>query len=1354
MTDEAEKLTPEGIRAIRERLGLSQADAGELLGGGPRAFAKYEGGVIEPAASLITLLRLLDSNPKLLDGLGQRKSIPAPRGELGPFEVSGRHIAELKDRQAATLLRRLLAAEALAHGIPLDRIHVSANTNAPDGGEDGAISWTGDPSRTKFMAGSNNQFQLKTGKLTPAGAGAELIGSDGAVKPMIKRVLKQGGNYVLLCFQSYVRAEIIRREERMRKALTDAGLEVAAEKVAFRDADQIAEWVNQYPSVATWVLEQTQPGALGPFRSWKHWTERPEHEGSPFIADPRLEPLAAKIRQSAAIARSVTRVVGNSGIGKTRLVQEALGPTEAEEKAGADLSSLVMYAVEDEFGAVAIRSAVQKLVDSGTRAIIVVDRCPADTHKIISSMARRAGSRLSLLTIDDEIPPDAGEIDDSLVVVRDDAASDGDLVILRNAPGEVVEGIIKGAGKKIRPDDHRRLVSLADGYPAVAVQVAQNWADDPASIMGDDDLVDRIILGRSPVDPDGVRKAAMLLSVFGAVGLHPPADRELVAIGKARLGMTEDQLRSAIHHLLRRGVAQQRGSSITIKPRPVALNLARRQWLSWSHPQWERVLTSASLGNLCVRAAKQLSYLNTTATARAVVGVVCKRGGVIEQGIATESHLADVVSRLAEIDPDAIVTMFERVMDKVSPGAITGDVRRQWVWALEKIAFNARTFDQGARLLLRLAQHENETWGNNASGQFKALFRVDLGNTEADGAQRLLVIDEFIDSADPAVQDLIVEALIAGARMGGSYRVIGAELRGLLPAMRPWGPATWAEVWSYVSECTSRLAQFAKVDTAAGQKAKAALGRSLRTYISAKQIDLAETIVKDVAGDGAIYWPEAIESLGRVMVYDQSGVGKPIVEKVRKLIRQLTPDTLIDRAKHLVTEMSWDFPAGEKLDHDERGKRQREAVKEYAAEVVRHPETLRQLLPQLSRGSQRMSVVFGEAVAANVIHPAKWLGLLQKAVEEAPEVERNFDLLAGFCVGLATREPELLEKFKVEAAASPVFGPALPLICWRVGIADRDILLVLAALRAKRLQPLDLRAWAFGGELAKLPSFAVAPLFDALMETGEAGYWVSAELMAMYLHDRMKMSDELRPQLLKLARLVPTTRESHVDTMGAYNVETLLGYFLKKFPTDEDAREIARSLAANLAKSAGHDIAELYKPLLPTLLATYADLVWPVLGTAILSNQDKRWFFEHALADTFSKGEEGVAILHLPIEVLFAWCDAHPAQAPLFAARVLPMLEKVEGGNEHLQLHPTMKRLLDTFGANEDVLKMVGSGIHTYSWSGSMTTYYAMYKGPLTALLSHKTPSVRRWARKMLDDVKRSIESERTRDADWGLDLE
>jgi len=45
-------LSPDDIRRIRESLGLSQAEAGEVLGGGPRAFTKYESGTIKPAASI------------------------------------------------------------------------------------------------------------------------------------------------------------------------------------------------------------------------------------------------------------------------------------------------------------------------------------------------------------------------------------------------------------------------------------------------------------------------------------------------------------------------------------------------------------------------------------------------------------------------------------------------------------------------------------------------------------------------------------------------------------------------------------------------------------------------------------------------------------------------------------------------------------------------------------------------------------------------------------------------------------------------------------------------------------------------------------------------------------------------------------------------------------------------------------------------------------------------------------------------------------------------------------------------------------------------------------------------------
>lgn len=57
---------PEEVAAIRERLHLSQRKAGELLGGGPRAFQKYESGEQQVSVPMANLLRLLAKDPRRL----------------------------------------------------------------------------------------------------------------------------------------------------------------------------------------------------------------------------------------------------------------------------------------------------------------------------------------------------------------------------------------------------------------------------------------------------------------------------------------------------------------------------------------------------------------------------------------------------------------------------------------------------------------------------------------------------------------------------------------------------------------------------------------------------------------------------------------------------------------------------------------------------------------------------------------------------------------------------------------------------------------------------------------------------------------------------------------------------------------------------------------------------------------------------------------------------------------------------------------------------------------------------------------------------------------------------------------
>lgn len=60
---------PTDVRRIRKKLGLNQQVAGQLLGGGPSAFNKYEKGEVLPSKAISNLLRVLEALPSALNYL-------------------------------------------------------------------------------------------------------------------------------------------------------------------------------------------------------------------------------------------------------------------------------------------------------------------------------------------------------------------------------------------------------------------------------------------------------------------------------------------------------------------------------------------------------------------------------------------------------------------------------------------------------------------------------------------------------------------------------------------------------------------------------------------------------------------------------------------------------------------------------------------------------------------------------------------------------------------------------------------------------------------------------------------------------------------------------------------------------------------------------------------------------------------------------------------------------------------------------------------------------------------------------------------------------------------------------------
>ncbi|MDR3556403.1 MAG: type II toxin-antitoxin system MqsA family antitoxin, partial [Syntrophobacteraceae bacterium] len=75
---------PVVIRAIRQRCGLTQREAGLVFGAGEKSFEKYESGEIQPSAPTKRLLKLAMERPELfrLPESRQTGAFPDDSGEL------------------------------------------------------------------------------------------------------------------------------------------------------------------------------------------------------------------------------------------------------------------------------------------------------------------------------------------------------------------------------------------------------------------------------------------------------------------------------------------------------------------------------------------------------------------------------------------------------------------------------------------------------------------------------------------------------------------------------------------------------------------------------------------------------------------------------------------------------------------------------------------------------------------------------------------------------------------------------------------------------------------------------------------------------------------------------------------------------------------------------------------------------------------------------------------------------------------------------------------------------------------------------------------------------------------------
>jgi hypothetical protein len=231
--------------------------------------------------------------------------------------LDGGDIARLNNHAFRKVINTLLTVEANENHVPLLDVELNTRDTDPDAGIDARIRWPSSPPHD-FLPAGTTALQYKSGKLTSADLTKEL-GEKG-----VRQTLRGGGSYRLLVAHDYPSATRDKRKKELAQLCKKKHLPASRCQILY--GDQVARWVSRFLSV---VLLPELGKVFPAFATVERWRQNPIFQNT-YHADPSREELIKIIRRfvSTSADENILRVEGPAGVGKTRLLLEALAVPE------------------------------------------------------------------------------------------------------------------------------------------------------------------------------------------------------------------------------------------------------------------------------------------------------------------------------------------------------------------------------------------------------------------------------------------------------------------------------------------------------------------------------------------------------------------------------------------------------------------------------------------------------------------------------------------------------------------------------------------------------------------------------------------------------------------------------------------------------------------------------------------------------------------------------------------------------------------------------------------------------------------------------------------------------------------
>jgi hypothetical protein len=1254
-------------------------------------------------------------------------------------QIQPKEIEQLNAEQLVQLLHHLLLCEARQLQLSKHGILVPFQINVPDGGCDG--EWNAEIGAHEYIPSSLTYYQCKAEHITSTDCANEVSPckkvkgkTQYLLKDRVRDVLSRGGCYAFFSSKHEIKpSKTSDPDTVVRKRLAEANFTPHPNaKIEFFGCNRIAAWANRFPSAVRFVREITKDQGGIHYFTIDGWARLLAKQG-PYYSNEVLREKISTLRN--ALSKGETRVIrltGSSGLGKTRLVYEALKYDQSDTVIANALSAATIYLRYDDV-CDNLMNFINHLADGGYAAVVVIDDCPASVHDRIVETINSC--ELSVVSIFYE--PQAQRQDTQPLTIEPEALGDVVEKILRESPQLLEKG----------EESIKAVAKFAGGFPQIAKLIAEFHRAPTIHELEDRDALFGKLLGGGSQPDNTTLKVVQSIALFRTIGGSKKKLESDLKLIRSRFcpEVSETDFNRVVATQERRSIIQQTADTLMVTPRPLAVALVE-DFLSICPGNWKEHIDALKEAGLAESLVHRIEELELSEKSEELGRLFLEEKLPFDDAeyLLSGTTGSQMFCALTVLNPSSACKVAQRTINRASLDRLSQatSARHSLVHVLRLMVWDDKTFSSAAQMLLKLAAAENESWANNATREFTQLFHLKLSGTTVSANDRLPILREALDSDEPRIRQVAVKALGSALQDGSFSRMGDATLGGKRDAHKDWQPSTWGEIFSYWRESYLMLQHIIIENAPEAPLAMQMMAQNINGILKCPLLLELDPNFRCLAEKLNGSWPEMKSAIRSFLEHRDSLPADRLVV-LNRWIGYLTPpsEAINERLLDIVSKPGWRYDT--KSDGKYVDLAQVDAVN-LAKEFAQASVDLRPLISRLLKGEQQQAYWFGDTLARQ--HPSA-KELIESVLQVWPSLmtdQRNDSLIKGLMHGLSDRDYQtaILERVSADPQLVPLL---IPLTTALSPITETDFLRIKSSVVQCATPVESLRHLIPGQPLHALPDSFVKNQFEEIAHAvKDAAPVLFDVLFSLSYRDSEKFAyfkDTFR--MFVLTPGLPI-KETHLGWEWHETVIALL-----KAPSNEQFhRDLAGYLVNYLRTDNGFLDTSNIIDVAVQLFRHAPTVSWQVFASA-LSEDDE--MLRYSIADFIGGGGirsddycENFPLGEIPMHQFDDWVVVHLDLIPLLLDHLqLFTVTKGEDGKELFHWHPYSLLLLERASNEDEALNHVFGNLYSFGSTGSRIPYWERRRALADELLRSSNVRLKRIGRVLAEKIDGVIDRER-----------